>query len=166
MAELVLGFGWNGTNFNNWNSSSLLSASVWSSLGIRWQQQQLPDQTCVKLHNKHLKLIRAIKLKFYLPEKTSAKSVMVAGKAGGDLALSLLIYHFCTSPALLPFTAPTPLISWDVISFVCVRCWSSRPMVTNDRRPFGMRTNDLSVANDRRPTTDGFLCWNISATVS
>ena len=26
-----------------------------------------------------------------------------------------------------------------------------------------MRTNDLLVAGDKRPTTDGFLCYNISA---
>ena len=41
-----------------------------------------------------------------------------------------------------------------------------RPTVTNDRQPFGMRTNDLLVAGDQRPTTDGFLCYNISAIVS
>ena len=50
--------------------------------------------------------------------------------------------------------------SWDVIGFVRVRHWSSRPTVTNDRQPFGMRTYDLLVAND---ATDGFLCYNISA---
>ena len=36
-------------------------------------------------------------------------------------------------------------------------------MVTNDRRLFGMRTNDLLVARDRQLTTDVFLCYNISA---
>ena len=55
--------------------------------------------------------------------------------------------------------------SWDVIAFVHVRHWSSRSTVTNDRRPFGMRTNDLMVAGDRQPTTDVFLCYNISVTV-
>ena len=36
-------------------------------------------------------------------------------------------------------------------------------MVTNDRRPSAWRTNDLLVAGDLQPTTDGFLCCNISA---
>ena len=49
--------------------------------------------------------------------------------------------------------------SWDVIAFVHVRRWSSRPTVTNDRQPFGMRTNDMLVAIDQRPTTDSFLCY-------
>ena len=31
------------------------------------------------------------------------------------------------------------------------------------QRPFGMRTNDLLVAGDWRPTTDGSLCYKISA---
>ena len=35
--------------------------------------------------------------------------------------------------------------------------------VTDDSRTFGKRTNDLLVAGDQRPTTDGFLCYNISA---
>ena len=56
-------------------------------------------------------------------------------------------------------------ISWDDIAFVRVRRWSSRPMVTNGRRPFGMRTSDLLVAWDRRPTTTGSLCYKISATM-
>ena len=38
--------------------------------------------------------------------------------------------------------------------------------MTNDRWPFGMRTNDLLVARDLRPTTDVFLCYNISAILS
>ena len=38
--------------------------------------------------------------------------------------------------------------------------------MTNDRQPFGMRTNDLLVAGDRRPMTDGFLCYNISAIIN
>ena len=43
--------------------------------------------------------------------------------------------------------------SRDVIAFVRVRRWSLWPTVTNDRRPFGMRTNDLLVDRERRPTS-------------
>ena len=46
----------------------------------------------------------------------------------------------------------TQLNSWNVIAFVRIWCGSSRLTATNDRRPFGMRTNDLLVAGDRRPT--------------
>ena len=51
------------------------------------------------------------------------------------------------------------------MAFVHVSRWSSRLTVTNDRRTFGMRTNDLLVARDRQPTTDGFLCNKISANI-
>ena len=37
---------------------------------------------------------------------------------------------------------------------------SSRPTVTNDRRPFGMRTNDLVVAGEKRPmSTNDNRCF-------
>ena len=45
--------------------------------------------------------------------------------------------------------------SRDVIAFVRVCRWSSWLTVTNDRRPYGLRTNDLLVAWDQRPT---FFC--------
>ena len=53
--------------------------------------------------------------------------------------------------------------SRDVIAFVRVCRWSSWLTVTNDRRPYGMRTNELLVAGDRRQRSNGFLCYNISA---
>ena len=57
-------------------------------------------------------------------------------------------------------------ISWHFIAFVRVCRCSSWRTVSNDRRPFGMRTNDPLVARDRRPTTDRFLCYTISANIS
>ena len=56
--------------------------------------------------------------------------------------------------------------SWNIIAFLRVRCWSSRPTVTNDRQPTGME-NQWPVGF-RRPTTNDiwFLCYNISVYVS
>ena len=62
--------------------------------------------------------------------------------------------------------------SWGVIYSICAHL--SLVLATHgdlEWRPFGMWTNDLLVAGDRRPwpttttTTDGFLCYDISANV-
>ena len=61
-----------------------------------------------------------------IPKRTRKMAVVCSRLC---VTLAQIVLHFCFGP-----------------------CWSSRPTATNDRWPFGMRTNELLVAGDRRPT--------------
>ena len=98
----------NCTNSNSWNNSSLVSPFValqrgwvWSSLGIRWQQQQLPDKTpqqTAEVNSCHLKL-------YLISYSDDLISVIL---------FSMLCWHW--RPVLFAEQIPKPLPQWKFYS--------------------------------------------------